>query len=348
MVAFRMTSPASKNWLTLEEASVLFGVSVDQIRAWIIEDGLPARKSSTAWKVYNKTITLWLEMRGHQPLDCLTKRSVDHMTQQSLHSLQLPLPIEPISKEPQAHLFAKALMKDAIMVLPTLPETTSVEQIRDHVRSNIHYNSVQTRERFTAYILKHLFPSGKPDLSLIRFAKKYSESSYLKDVCLYRFIISQPLMRSFINDLLLKAVGQGSLPKSRLLPFLKENFPKAKEESLKSTVSAICEVLTSCSVAQVERGNIRFALRVPTVESFAFILHSEFPKPGVYNLSVLNTSNSFISLLWNTDKLTPLLYELRNAGLIAKISNIDSVQQFATKYTLEELVEHLGHLRVSV
>jgi len=36
-----------------------------------------------------------------------------------------------------------------------------------------------------------------------------------------------------------------------------------------------------------------------------------------------------------------MLYELRNQGLITRVSEIDTVRQFTTKYTPESLIAHL-------
>jgi len=55
----------------------------------------------------------------------------------------------------------------------------------------------------------------------------------------------------------------------------------------------------------------------------------------------LEQNKAINSLLWKPDRIIPSLYELRNQGLISKVSEIDSVRQFTTKYTLEQLVEKL-------
>ena len=47
-------------------------------------------------------------------------------------------------------------------------------------------------------------------------------------------------------------------------------------------------------------------------------------------------------MLWNPEFILPELYELRNQGLISKVSDIDTVRQFTTKFTLDQLVERLG------
>jgi len=61
----------------------------------------------------------------------------------------------------------------------------------------------------------------------------------------------------------------------------------------------------------------------------------------MYDLAKLETNQTILAMLWNPDRLLPSLYELRNHGIISKISEIDSMRQFTTKWTLDGVVEYL-------
>jgi len=61
----------------------------------------------------------------------------------------------------------------------------------------------------------------------------------------------------------------------------------------------------------------------------------------MYEISWLENSPLIRAMLWDPDRLLPGLYELRNLGLISKISEIDNIRQFTTEFTLDELVDHL-------
>jgi hypothetical protein len=43
-------------------------------------------------------------------------------------------------------------------------------------------------------------------------------------------------------------------------------------------------------------------------------------------------------MLWRPDRVLPSIYELRNRGILPKISEIDSIRQFSTRLSLEQLV----------
>jgi DNA repair protein RadC len=61
----------------------------------------------------------------------------------------------------------------------------------------------------------------------------------------------------------------------------------------------------------------------------------------MYDIAKLEKSDAVGSLLWNPDKLLPSLYELRNKGIISKVSEIDSIRQFTISYDLETIVDKL-------
>ena len=91
-----------------------------------------------------------------------------------------------------------------------------------------------------------------------------------------------------------------------------------------------------------KKGNqIMFSLRSIPLASFTFILHSEFPEPGMYDIDKLNNNRFIKAMLWNPEQLLHCLYEIRNRRLISKISEIDNIRQFTTKYPITEMVEQI-------
>ena len=114
-----------------------------------------------------------------------------------------------------------------------------------------------------------------------------------------------------------------------------------KYKNIKNCIPAITKVLTVSGIATADRKNFRFAYRDISIPAFAFLIYSEFPRPGMYDIQKLENNEPIRAMLWNPNQILSSLYELRNIGLINKISEIDSVRQFTTKYTLGELVNNL-------
>jgi len=61
----------------------------------------------------------------------------------------------------------------------------------------------------------------------------------------------------------------------------------------------------------------------------------------MYDITKLESNPTIRAMLWNPDKILVSLYELRNQGIISKISEIDNIRQFTVKWTLDQVVEHV-------
>lgn len=261
--------------------------------------------------------------------------------------------ISPLQKEkpprktniakPRSELFTNSVLKEAIEILPRLPDTEDIGIIRVFLKENLPFSGQNTRDRYVPYIVNRLFPDGKADQALRSFARIYPGSQVLRDACFYRFCKAEPLMLSVHNDLLMPAIGYGRLDRSKIRDYLADRYPSAKVINL--SAKAIVNSLVAGGLAQSDRNKISFGYRDPLMSSLAFVIHSEYPVPGMHEVSSLEQSQAMSVMLWNPDKLLQGLYELRNQGILAKVSEIDRFRQFTTKFTLEELVEYLGNER---
>ena len=234
-------------------------------------------------------------------------------------------------------MFGKAVLKEAIELLPRFPDTESLPEIGAFLRSHLHFSAEQTRQRYASYIIRRMFPEGYADQALRAFATTYAERQELREVCFYRFCKAEPLMFNIIDELLLPAIGTGRLSRSRIRDYLSQRFPEAK--SIKDCSQAIVEAFSASSIAKVDRKNLAFAYREVALPAFAFVLHSEFPEPGMYGIEKIAQNQAIRAMLWNPERLLSSLYELRNQGIIAKVSAIDSIRQFTTKWHLAQIVE---------
>jgi len=239
-----------------------------------------------------------------------------------------------------SELFGKAVLKEAIAMLPKLPDSDSLDDARAFLRSNLHFSGEQTRSRYAAYITRRMFPDGTADAPLRHFARAFPTSTELRDVCFYRFCKAEPLMPAVMSSVFLPALGLGRMRRERITHYLEQRFPDAN--GINDCVQSIVDVLVAAGIATSNRQQLSFAARAIRLPSFAFILHSEFPEPGMYELGKVENNPIFLSLLWTSEKILAALYELRNAGLISKISEIDSIRQFTLKFDLPALVSHLA------
>lgn len=247
----------------------------------------------------------------------------------------LPAKNNSISRQ-RSGVFGKSILREAIEILPRLPDTESLDEIRQFLVDNLHFSAAQTRRRNSSYITHRMFNTGVADFALRTFARKFKGTQELRDVCFYRFCNAEKLVLDIVEELLIPAIGIGKIHRKRISDYLVVRYPDSK--STGDCSKAIADTLSAAGVVRADRSHLSYSYRDISLQSFAFILHSEFPHPGMYDLDRLENNRQVISMLWNPTKLVPMLYELRNNGLISKISEIDSVRQFTTKWTLDEVV----------
>jgi len=244
------------------------------------------------------------------------------------------------SYQKESLFFSKALLKDTIQILPTLPDFDNLEDLRQYLLDNLKYGSSSSRKRYSLYIVRRMFPDGSIDTALLDFARKYPDSQVLNDVAFYRFCKAEPIMTRIISELLLPMIAAGSLQRIHVNHYLSERYPSIK--GIKDWSIAIIEAMNGAKIVAADAKKITLTVRQPLIPSFAYILHCEYPKPGVYPIESLETNPYFKAMFWTEGSLVPSLYELRNMGLITRVSEIDTVRQFTTKYSPSELVSHLS------
>jgi len=184
-----------------------------------------------------------------------------------------------------------------------------------------------------------MFPEGLADYPLRAFAKAFPDTQELRDVCFYRFLRAEPLELEAVEDLILTNLGTGKLTRDRIRQYLKEKFPEIR--SIGDCGQAIVDALSAAGIVNADRTKISFAYRDIPLPSFAFVLHSEFPEPGMYDIRKLTESRMIRAMLWNPERILHSLYELRNRSLVSKVSEIDNIRQFTTRHTLAGAVEQL-------
>jgi DNA repair protein RadC len=236
-------------------------------------------------------------------------------------------------------LFSKALVGEAVNVLPLLPDSESLDDIRAFLQKNLRFNSELTRSRNANYIIKRMFGEGYADKPLRDFAWAFVDSQALREVCFYRFMRAEQLECDLVESLLLPNIGVGSLPRAAIRKYLTDRYPESR--NIADCGNAVVEALKSGGIVKTDAKNLSFAYRDIPIPSFAFILHSEFPEPGMFDIAKLEQNRLIRAMLWNPERIVHTLYELRNQGLISKISEIDGIRQFTTKYILADVTAQL-------
>jgi DNA repair protein RadC len=235
-------------------------------------------------------------------------------------------------------MVSRSLLRDAVAILPNLSVDNSFNEIKEKIILGLKYNSEYSRRRYQRYITAYLFPESIVDKSLIVFSKKVTPNT-LSDVCLYKFCKRYPLMIELFQELFIPNISHGVITRRKVNEFLKEKFP-GSEMGVDGS-RGFLESLKDANIIKSNGKNLTFSYRQVNPISFAYMLHSEFPSPGMFDIFKVEKNTVFFPQLWQNSDLLESLYVLRNKGLISKVSEIDTVRQFTTKYTLEQFTASL-------
>ena len=262
-------------------------------------------------------------------------------------------PAEPFAPSSTAHhvlrekenegtgLFAKAYLAESIALLPRIPLGTTIHNLGPWLRDNMGFSAESMRKRAASYVSLRLFPSGVVDDTLLQFARAFAGHTELTDVCFYRFCQAEPLMYDVVENVLRPAVASPEgVSRAQLLSFLRDRTA-GSEVAIGMCTSAMLKTLRTAGIVTVDGKSIRVRMRQPMVASFAFVLSSEFGRAGMYNVGELEQNRAFRAMLWDPLQTMPMLYELRNRGLLSKVSEIDGVRQFTTHGDLGSVVDAL-------
>jgi hypothetical protein len=257
-------------------------------------------------------------------------------------SVVAPMRKKQMPKRARTGLFSAGVFDDAARLVSKIPLDADPDAARKFLeREGLHYSGATTRNRYASYIVVRLFPAKRVDTALLRFARRFDGTQALRDVVFHRFMTAEPVLAAAINEVLLPALGRGHMMRIHLRRYLAQRFPDAKKKSIDTCAKAIVEALAASKLADVTKTTVTAHFRSIDLRAFAFILHSEFAEPGVHKMEAIESSTVFKAMLWPADAMKTALYELRNQGLISKVSEIDSVRQFTTKFILDQIVDAL-------
>ena len=111
------------------------------------------------------------------------------------------------------------------------------------------------------------------------------------------------------------------MPREHIRKRLSEKFP---DKSTSECSTAIVDALNAGGIAKADRTKLSFAYREIPVVSFAFVLHSEFPEPGMYDIKKLEENRLIRAMLWNPEGcLMPFMSYV--TGLISVSKSTTSV-----------------------
>ena len=164
----------------------------------------------------------------------------------------------------------------------------------------------------------------------------------LGDVLFYLTARSERVLQLVAEDVVWPALPVGSVSRTKIRDFVRGQLKG--EAAAKKTATAVVNCYGKFVIANLTRTKLNVNVQPSDLASFAYILHLEFPEPGMQTFEKILDGPMHKWLLWDRQWMIEQLYLCRQEGLLSKISEIDSMRQFTTKYSLGEAMEHIVKL----
>ena len=246
--------------------------------------------------------------------------------------------IEPTPREMRT--YANDEIDNALAFIPQASQFADIGAFKAHLVQSLPYSSVSTRQRRANYILNRFFPDGSLQVPLVYFASQCETEDDLKPVLFYHVLRAEPLVARVAEDFVWPALPNGRVNRENMRDFILRCLPTIGAASQKNVLRSLFRTYDLLSVGAEANGILRFQVHAGTLEAFLFVLASEFPVPRMYSFDQLERGPMRRWLLWDREWMRNQLYNLRDVGIISKISEIDSMRQFTLQFDQWSALRH--------
>lgn len=247
---------------------------------------------------------------------------------------------QPEPEEPQMRTFANDEIANSLTFIPKAAKFETFEAFKAYLRERLPYNSESTRERRANYILNRFFPQERLDVPLTYYAASCASGEDLKPAIFYHVLKAEPIAAKVAEEFVWPALPLGRVDREAMREFVLRYLPDIGASSQKNTLRSLLTTYDLLSVGTQDGTELRFQIHTGTLEGFLYVLTAEFPEPGIYTFEVLEGGPMRLWLLWDREWMHRQLYNLRDLGVIAKVSEIDTVRQFTLAFDQWEALRH--------
>lgn len=260
-------------------------------------------------------------------------------TMDSLQPNLFSMPEDDSEVEKKLTLFANDEILNSLQFLSLAYDLPNKESFESYLVEHLPYNSKSTRIRRARYILSRYlnYPDIKNPLTKV-FAE--SENDNVKKNILFYVIQKQEKIAAlFAEEVIWPNLALGFISKSVIEEFVKRYFPEAKEKTIYEVQKSLVNTYKLLEIGDLAGEKLFFSLRNGDLESFLFVLTSEFPQPVTVPFEKLLNGFMHRNMLWHRDWMQNQLYRLRALKIISKISEIDFVKQFTLDVDQKTAIE---------
>lgn len=251
---------------------------------------------------------------------------------------QVKKPPPPPRTKADIRSYTNDLSEAALIYLPRAVEFEHVIEFAAYLEKNLPYNSGVTRKRYASNLINRFFPDGNLHTSLYKFFDYESDDDSLKMVLFFETARNEPAVQYVAEEVLWPALPVGHISREDLKRKLQHRFAEASEATIKRMTYSIVRLYTVLGIASLKGEKLRLSTRIGTLDSFAYVLASLFPEPGIYSFEKLEQGPMRYWLQWDREWIRRQLYNLRDFDLLSKVSEIDNYRQFTIQNSLEAIL----------
>ncbi|MBL7200860.1 MAG: hypothetical protein ISS56_11970 [Anaerolineae bacterium] len=241
---------------------------------------------------------------------------------------------------PQMRTFTNDLSAAALEYLPRIIDFSAIEDYQVFLEENLPYNSLNSRKRYARNLINRYYPSNEVQIPLTVFFSYQPCPDALKAVLFYETARAEPAVQLVAEEAIWPAVPVGRVTRDQLRERVQHTFSQASTATVKRMVYSLLNVYTVLNGAQSDDDTLRFQIHPGTLEAFLYVLAAEFPEPGMYRFEELEQGPMRLWLLWDREWMHRQLYNLRDLGVLTKVSQIDTLRQFTLQYDRRTALRH--------
>jgi DNA repair protein RadC len=230
--------------------------------------------------------------------------------------------------KPEMHAFVNDEIANSLAFVPQAAQFGSFEAFKAYLEERLPYNSHTTRDRRADDILARFFPGGRLDVPLTYYAAHCGSPQDLKPALFYHVLRAEPLAARVAEELLWPALPVGYVGREAIREFVLRCVPNIGVSSQNNTLRSLFMAYDLLSVGVRDESTLRFQIHAATLEAFLYVLTAELPEPGMYAFDALEEGPMRHWLLWDREWMRRQLYNLRDMGVLSRVSEIDTVRQF--------------------
>jgi len=248
-------------------------------------------------------------------------------------------PAPPRFTEPILRIYDKDFANHVLQHLPQAVKFNTVEGFRNYLADKIRFNSQAIRRRAASYIVSRFFPGDVYHADVPLFAAATAGQPALGEALFYLACRTERILSLVAEDVVFPSLAQGGVSRTRIREYVQAKLPKSK--SAEAIGQSIVRSYQFYGIGIPNRTRLNVSLREGCLASFAYVLHLEFSEPGMHAFEKMFEGPMHKWLLWDQQWMISQLYRLREVGLLSKVSEIDRMRQFTTKFSLAEAMQRI-------